>query len=111
VAFTAEVRQARLLFHVILNAYWEPLDFELPPVGPEAGRQWRCWIDTAQETPKDIVPWEQAPTVPGLTYQVEARSVVVLFSPEADPDRRMARGPRPKDTIIPETIVPPSPTF
>ena len=31
VAFTAEIRQEKLLFHLILNAYWEPLDFELPP--------------------------------------------------------------------------------
>src|SRR5262249_52434590 len=33
VALTAEVPGERLLFHMILNAYWEPLDFELPPVG------------------------------------------------------------------------------
>ena len=32
-AFTVEIRQEKLLFHLILNAYWEPLDFELPPAG------------------------------------------------------------------------------
>ena len=31
-AFTAEIRKEELLLHLILNAYWEPLDFELPPV-------------------------------------------------------------------------------
>ena len=30
IAFTVEVRKEKLLFHLILNAYWEPLDFELP---------------------------------------------------------------------------------
>ncbi len=33
VSFTAEIRKEKLLIHLILNAYWEALDFELPPVG------------------------------------------------------------------------------
>jgi hypothetical protein len=28
----------------------------------------------------DIVPWREAPAVPGLTYRAEARSVVVLYA-------------------------------
>ncbi|HOW71116.1 MAG TPA: glycogen debranching protein GlgX, partial [Phycisphaerae bacterium] len=32
IAISAELRQENLLLHLILNAYWEPLDFELPPV-------------------------------------------------------------------------------
>jgi len=66
---------------VILNAYWEPLDFELPPAGEQGGNPWRRWIDTARETPNDIVPWREAPTVPGLTYRAQARSVVALYAP------------------------------
>jgi len=31
VAFTAELKREKLLIHLILNGYWEPLDFELPP--------------------------------------------------------------------------------
>ena len=31
-------------------------------------------------TPNDIVPWEKAQTLPGRTYRVEARSVVVLYT-------------------------------
>jgi isoamylase len=79
VAFTAEIRKEKLLFHLIFNAYWEPLDFELPPTGK--GNRWRRWIDTAQQPPNDIVPWAKAPKVPGLVYRVEARSVVVLYAP------------------------------
>ena len=64
----------------MLNAYWEPLDFELPPVGVDGGSRWRRWIDTAQETPNDIVAWRNAVLVPGRTYRVEPRSVAVLFA-------------------------------
>ena len=73
IAFTVELRQESMLLHLILNAYWEPLDFELPPDGKGGGNPWRRWIDTAQTTPDDIVPWEKASTVPGLTYRAEAR--------------------------------------
>jgi glycogen operon protein len=81
VAFTAEIRQEKLRFHLILNAHWEPLDFELPPLDKAGGKPWQRWIDTAQESPKDIVPWEKAPPVPALTYRAEARSVVALYAP------------------------------
>jgi isoamylase len=79
-AFSAEIRQQQLLIHLILNAYWEPLDFELPPVDQAGDNPWRRWIDTALDTPHDIVPWQTAPAVPGGTYRAEARSVVVLFA-------------------------------
>jgi pyruvate kinase len=39
-AFTAELRQDKLPFHWILNAYWEPLDFELPPLDKGAVHHW-----------------------------------------------------------------------
>jgi glycogen operon protein len=81
IAFTVELRQEKLLLHLILNAFWEPLDFELPRPRDGGASAWRRWIDTAQLSPDDIVPWEEAPTVPGLTYRVEARSVVALHAP------------------------------
>jgi isoamylase len=80
VAFTVELRKENFLLHLILNAYWKPLDFELPPPDAVGGNYWRRWIDTGRETPNDIVPWDKAPTVAGLTYRVEARSVVALHT-------------------------------
>ena len=80
VALTVELGSEKLLMHLILNAYWEPLDFELPPAGKGRGIGWRRWIDTAQPTPHDIVPWEKAPKVSAPTYHAEARSVVVLYA-------------------------------
>jgi len=66
--------------HLLLNAYWEPLDFELPPLDRGGKNSWRRWIDTALDTPHDIVPWQTAPMVPGSIYRAEARAVVVLFA-------------------------------
>jgi isoamylase len=76
IAFTMEIRREKTLFHMILNAYWEALDFELPRLE----NPWRRWIDTAVDSPHDIVPWETAESVPGYSYLAEARSVVMLFA-------------------------------
>jgi glycogen operon protein len=76
IAFTAEVKNERMLVHMILNAYWEPLTFEVPP----AAGPWQRWIDTSLASPDDIVDWATAPLVSGDTYLVGPRSVVVLFA-------------------------------
>ncbi len=76
VAFTAEFQNENMLLHMILNAYWEPLDFELPPL--ENSGMWRRWIDTALDSPHDIVPWQTSSLISGFIYRAEPRSVVVL---------------------------------
>jgi isoamylase len=77
-ALTAEIRKEKWRFHLILNAYWEPLDFELPV--DEERKPWRRWIDTALDSPQDIVPWQEAIPVSGPSYRAETRSVVILFA-------------------------------
>jgi glycogen operon protein len=67
-----------LRIHLILNAYWEALDFELPCAG--GTRIWRRWIDTTLESPNEIIDWPTAPPVSGSTYHAGPRSVVVLFA-------------------------------
>ena len=79
-ALSAEIPREKLLFHLILNAWREPLDFELPPPGSERPGAWRRWIDTALDPPNDIVPLHDAPETGGLTYRAEAYSVVVLYA-------------------------------
>lgn len=79
-AFTAEIRKEGLLLHLIMNAYWDPLEFELPPMGDGSEGRWRRWIDTGRATPDDISPWREAPVVFGLTYRAAAHSVVVLYA-------------------------------
>ena len=63
--------------HVMFNMFWESLDFELPTV---PGRGWRWAIDTAQSSPLDIADPGMEPGVPGNSYGVAGRSVVVLVN-------------------------------
>jgi len=70
-----------LLLHIILNAYWEALEFELPVVR-NSTEHWRRWIDTALDPPHEICEWNKAESVLGGTYRAEARSVVVLIAGE-----------------------------
>jgi len=83
-ALGAEVRAEKLVFHLVLNAYWEPLEFELPAEKDAGGNPWRRWIDTSLESPQDIVDWPSAPIVTSRSYRAEPRSVVVLIAGAAD---------------------------
>jgi glycogen operon protein len=94
VAFSGELRREKLHFYLILNAYWERLEFELPAAGDGAAGRWRRWIDTALESPLDIVPWEAAAPVPGRAYRAEPRSVVMLVAGPGD-SRSQGPGPAP----------------
>ena len=67
--------------HIILNAYWEPLDFDLPILSASCGK-WGRWIDTALDPPNDICEWNEDKPVAGTTYRAAARSVVVLIAGE-----------------------------
>jgi isoamylase len=82
IALSAELQGEGLLVYFAFNAYWEPLDFELPRI--EGGKSWKRWIDTSLETPQDIVPWQEALGVPDHVYRVGPRSVVVLWSGFSD---------------------------
>jgi glycogen operon protein len=77
-AFGAELARENLQLHLILNAYWEPLDFELPHLS--IGESWRRWIDTSLESPHDISDWQDAEAVSGFTYRAAPRSTAVLVA-------------------------------
>jgi glycogen operon protein len=79
-AFSAQLPEENLSFHLIFNAYWEPLEFELPAGMHAAGHPWRRWIDTSLESPNDIQDWPTASVVTERTYRVGARSLVVLIA-------------------------------
>jgi glycogen operon protein len=80
IAFTVEIHWEKLLYHVIINAYSEPLDFELPRLDESGETLWHRWLDTALDSPHDIVKWEAAESVPGNSYRAEGYSVVMLFA-------------------------------
>jgi glycogen operon protein len=64
----------------LFNAYWEALDFELPVLRGSGSGRWHRWIDTSLATPNDIVEWQSAPELPGLSYRAEPRSIVILIA-------------------------------
>jgi len=78
-AATAQLLGDHVVMHVISNAYWEPLEFEIPsltaPLGP-----WRRMVDTFLDPPEDISSWAQAQTVQGRTCWVRPRSIVILVA-------------------------------
>jgi glycogen operon protein len=79
IAIGGEFKNELVSAHIILNAYWEPLDFELP-AWSGGSKRWRRWIDTALDPPHEICEWNAEPVVPEGTYRVGARSVVVLIA-------------------------------
>ncbi len=76
-AFTLRSPRSLYLLHGMINAYWEPLRFELPPTGSD-GAPWRRAIDTALASPDDMRSMDEAPVVDAASYLVEPRSLVVL---------------------------------
>jgi isoamylase len=64
-------------FFVVLNAWTEDLEFELP--GLPAGQAWRRLIDTALPGPQEIVEEDAAVEVSTERLPVKGRSVVVLI--------------------------------
>jgi isoamylase len=68
-----------LVLHIIINAYWEPLEFEIP-VFSETQGSWRRCVDTYLDPPNDICSWADAPRLQGSTCLAQPRSVVLLVT-------------------------------
>jgi glycogen operon protein len=89
IAMMSELEERDITFYLVVNAYWESLEFTLPPVPRAENGSWRRWIDTSLDSPFDIVDWEMTPSVDRLSYSVGPRSVVVLIAttnPTSSPD-------------------------
>ncbi|PYQ95606.1 MAG: glycogen debranching enzyme GlgX [Acidobacteria bacterium] len=61
--------------HVMMNMFWEPLDFEVPA---DPGRGWHLAIDTFADSPSDIADPGQETIFVDRLCQVQGRSIVVL---------------------------------
>lgn len=80
IAFTTKLANDNLLVHLIFNASWDALTFELPPQSEGKDIHWQRWIDTALDSPQDIVDWQEAALIPGSHYRMESRSLAVFFA-------------------------------
>jgi isoamylase len=65
-------------FHLMMNAYWEPLHFAIPPV-KENALAWFRVIDTFLPSPLDVLE-SQSEVILDPSYQLQPRSIVVLAS-------------------------------
>jgi isoamylase len=79
-AITAASLSGDLRMHFALNAWWQPLAFQLPALPAEAVGGWRRVIDTSRPAPHDLVDPRHGEPVEGSTHAVAERSVVVLFA-------------------------------
>ncbi len=78
-AATVPLLGYQFALHIIINAYWEPLEFEIPRLD-KSQESWRRCVDTHLDSPDDVHDWAAAPHVQGPTYRAQPRSVVVLFA-------------------------------
>jgi glycogen operon protein len=69
-----------VVFHYMVNFYWQPLRFTLPSPKKLPGGSWCRWIDTCLASPEDIVPWNQVPAIDTNSYLLAPRSLVVLIA-------------------------------
>jgi glycogen operon protein len=69
----------KVMIHIMINSFWKSLEFEIP-LCTNFYTPWRCCIDTFKESPQDILPWKEAPSINAESYLVESRSVVILVS-------------------------------
>lgn len=77
-AFTLRYPERGEYIHVMLNAWWEKLVFEIPP--PPTGRRWLKVIDTAAASPQDICEDMAACSIKGNHCELQPRSTLVLVA-------------------------------
>jgi isoamylase len=80
IAMTIRSITERLFIHLMMNAYWEPLKFEVPDAPASMPEGWRRWIDTSLTSPDDICDWGKGRGVQDRRYVVQPRCVVALVS-------------------------------
>ena len=63
--------------HIMMNMFWEPLDFEVP-VNPQ--RVWHVAVDTFASSPHDIADRTGLSPLRGSRCTVPGRGIVVLVA-------------------------------
>lgn len=74
---TAPSKRWDVPIYVASNAFWEPIEIELPE---QEDRRWYRVVDTSLPEGEDIVPQEEAVFLPDDTYEVPPRSTIILIA-------------------------------
>jgi isoamylase len=72
-------------YFVVLNAFWDPIEFRLP--GERFGQGWQRLLDTAREHDPFYARFEGKPLEPSSAIGVSGRAVVVLSALREGPTR------------------------
>jgi glycogen operon protein len=80
-SYTLYNPQYKKALHVMINAYWKTLAFELPEL-TNSNNRWRLVINTKNPSPRDIYVDKKGPLLRAKKYRVAARSVVVVAANE-----------------------------
>jgi len=78
IAVTVRSLSGTTSMHYMFNAYFEPLEFELPQIDSRLTKPWKRWIDTSLESPDDICLMDETPIVSSPIYKVNAHALAVL---------------------------------
>ena len=76
-AFSVHNHSLHQVRYIAINAYWEPLQFALPPL-ETAESSWLRILDTSLLSPDDIAEVGKGASVGGSEYMVNPRSVLML---------------------------------
>jgi isoamylase len=76
-AFTLRNKRYTKLLHIMINAYWKPLEFEVPN---SKQRIWRQIINTAAKTAESFTLPVNAKIVKSKKWKLAPRSIVILQS-------------------------------
>ncbi|MBL8134626.1 MAG: glycogen debranching protein GlgX [Anaerolineae bacterium] len=77
-AFSLGHDHSREYLHVMINAYWEPIRFELPPL--QAGERWSRIVDTSLPPPNDFCERGKHAIIDANEYIANDHTVVVLLA-------------------------------
>lgn len=68
--------------YIFVNAYWEDLKIELPPLPRNTKKHWYLLVDTAETYPSDVANIFAMPRYDaGTIMKVQSRSLIILISP------------------------------
>jgi isoamylase len=78
IAFSLHSLVSSKIRYILMNAYWKPLRFQLPPVANGGNAGWVRLVDTSLPSPDDIAEMNMGTSVTTADYLVNPRSIVVL---------------------------------
>ena len=76
-AFTLFYPDANEVIHVMVNAYWKSLKFQIPD---SKGKSWYKVVDTAASTPKDFSAVGKGEIISKKSIPIKDRSIIVLMA-------------------------------